>query len=117
MTPSKEDDSHLKKEFYELANMFYLDAYFFHASVEHVSRTLGPVLEPEWPFVIVMKESEYFQHDANRETLIQFVRNERFLTFAEITMSNFHNLIETRKMLAIVNVNSIDKHRERQTIK
>ena len=79
----------MKKEFYELANKYYLDAYFFHATPEQVNQTIGVLLEPEWPLVLVMKEREYFQYDAKRETLLQFVRNERFLTFTEITSIQF----------------------------
>lgn len=37
------------------------------------------------PMVGVMKENEFFEHDPNVQPLEAFVRNERFLTFGEVT--------------------------------
>jgi len=110
------ENAKLTKEFYELANKYFLDAYFYHASAEHVIKTIK--INTQTPMVYAFKENEFFEYENNEnQFLVDFIRNERFLTFTEITMSNFHNLIETRKTLLILNLNSHEKSKEKQTKK
>lgn len=114
VSTSKDEAATLTKVFYELANIFFLDAYFFHASPDQVSKALEVT---ETPSVYAMKEGLYFKLDNEKQALVEFVKNERYLTFMEITISNFHNLIETQKTLVILNLNTIEKSKEKHTTK
>lgn len=117
VSSSRHDQTRLVREFYELANLHYLDAYFLHASPEHMPKEV--ITAANNPLVRVFKEGEFFDYDESggAYTLENFVKNESFLMFTEITMSNFHNLVETKKTLIILNLNCEDKSKERQTKK
>lgn len=111
-----EANTKLVKEFYELADLNFLDAYFYHASPEMVSGKV--VLEHPTPKVSVFKEDGFENYDTESyESLAEFIRNERFVAFTEITMTNLRNLIETRKTLIVLNLNTKDKHQVKQTKK
>lgn len=115
LVSSPEDsESKLTKLYYDLANIYFLDAYFYHATPEQIKKTADV---GSTPIVGVIKENEFFEHDPNVQPLEAFVQNERFLTFGEVTMSNFHKLIETKKNLIILNLNSENKVIEKQTRK
>ncbi len=77
-----------KREFYELANVYFLNAYFYHVNPEHLSTELqsstgsgsGEIT------VSVFKEGAIEKYESeNHGSLTDFLRNERFLTFSEMT--------------------------------
>lgn len=114
ISTANDESTSLVKEFYELANIYFLDAYFYHAKPEQV---LKAIEVNNTPTIGVIKENEFFRFDINQQELVNFVKSERFLTFTEITMSNFHNLIETRKTLIILNLDTENKLRDKQNKK
>ncbi len=67
--------------------------------------------------IAAIKENELIFFEKNTRSMEEFIRNERFLTFPEITLTNFHHLVETKKTLVIANLNTQDKMNEKLTKK
>ena len=97
-----------------MANRYFLDAYFYYAHPDYLNNTMQIEKTPK---VAVVKEKELIFHDPNQQSLEEFIRMEQFLTFTPITLTNFHNLMNTRKNLMILLLNTKDDLKAPQTRK
>lgn len=97
-----------------MANRYFLDAYFYYAHPDYLNNTMTIEKTPK---VAVVKEKELIFHDPNQQSLEEFIRMEQFLTFTPITLTNFHNLMSTRKNLMILLLNTKDDLKAPQTRK
>ena len=111
----EDEDSQMKKEYFELAEKHFLDAYFYYAHPDHIKKTVKIKTTPR---VGVIKDSDFSYFDPTEYTSMeQFVKLEQFLTFAEISLTNFHNMLDTKKILVILLIDPKDESKLPQTRK
>jgi hypothetical protein len=69
-----------------------LDAYFFIAYPDHISKTAVVHVTPK---VGVVKDNDLIFHDPNECSMERFIQLEKFLTFVELTcrLQNLDNII------------------------
>ncbi|CAF0717772.1 unnamed protein product [Brachionus calyciflorus] len=107
-------NSSVKEEFFSLAEKHFLDAYFYYALPEYVVKTARVTDSPR---VGVIKDNELELWDSSKQTMEEFIKFEQFETYCEVTMTNFHNLIETKKIVLILLINLDDLSKLHQTRK
>lgn len=101
-------DTDTSEEFSDLANIHFLDTFFYQVHPSQFAK-YAHLDESDVPRVAVVKEKEIIIHDPSTgQSLDEFIRMEKFLTFAQISLTNFHNLMNTKKWLVILLVNSAD---------
>lgn len=111
-----EETSEMKAQFFELAEKYFLDSYFYHTKPEYMTKTAKV---NNTPSVAVVRDNEVILYNPidYSNSIERFIKVEMFHTFCEVTSSNFHFLMDTNKILLILLVNNEDMLKINQTRK